>query len=518
MTPTEEQEAARSATAQTRQSLMLDSFAGVGKTTTLALMAPGIKVPALALAFNKSIKEELGKRFPSNFKVQSMNGLGYAALIRAHPEINNWVLDDKKVGKLLKSVAKERGDQLDQDSWAGARGLVIKAQMAGLVPDDMGSPLTIDTPEIWKLFAGELFIPDDEQQRIIEIAREVLIQSNILASRGVVSFDDQVYYSVCVQGKFPLYPVLFADEAQDLSPLNHAMISKSMRPDGRLIVAGDQRQSIYQFRGADSDSIAKLKALRGDWQILPLSTTFRCPKVVVRRQQGHAPGYKAAEGNAEGLFQRLGLPTDEGLLPGWGWEDVMQRLIPGGRPAVLCRNNAPLLALAFKLLRRRISITMTGRDIGSGLVTLSKRLFPEDSESADRMNGILDEWELTEVSKASIMNDEAHISAVQDRAESLRAVLSFGEVRDAKELRKAITLLFAQEQGMVTLSTIHRAKGMEWDLVLHLDPWRIPSKRAREEAEQTGDERVLRQEYNLKYVCETRTKHTLLTANLKEFV
>ena len=52
--------------------------------------------------------------------------------------------------------------------------------------------------------------------------------------------------------------------------------------------------------------------------------------------------------------------------------------------------------------------------------------------------------------------------------------------------------------------------------MLHLDPWRIPSKWAREAARE-GDTAQLDQEWNLKYVAETRTKHTLLEANLKTF-
>ena len=49
--------------------------------------------------------------------------------------------------------------------------------------------------------------------------------------------------------------------------------------------------------------------------------------------------------------------------------------------AVLCRNNAPLLSMAFKLLRRGIGVKMLGRDIGKGLVPLAKKLFPNPNTS-----------------------------------------------------------------------------------------------------------------------------------------
>lgn len=50
--------------------------------------------------------------------------------------------------------------------------------------------------------------------------------------------------------------------------------------------------------------------------------------------------------------------------------------------------------------------------------------------------------------------------------------------------------LFAQT-GSIRLTTGHKAKGLEWDNVYHLDPWIIGS----------GD-----QEDNLRYVIQTRSK------------
>ena len=72
------------------------------------------------------------------------------------------------------------------------------------------------------------------------------------------------------------------------------------------------------------------------------------------------------------------------------------------------------------------------------------------------------------------------------------------------------------DDDYLVLSTIHSAKGLEWDLVLHLDPWRVPSKYARKAAA-LGDATALAQEWNLKYVCETRTRHTLIEADLADF-
>jgi len=162
-----------------------------------------------------------------------------------------------------------------------------------------------------------------------------------------------------------------------------------------------------------------------------------------------------------------------------------------------------------------------GRDIAKGLKALSKKIVPEDNTPADTVRHKIDEWMRTELSKAEVNHKPPEVSEKYvDKAESLLAVLESAECKDAGQLRRQIDNLFSRENGTVILSTVHKAKGMEWPVVLHLDPWRIPSKwAAKARAEQTpGWERLIDQEMNLRYVCETRTKHTLLMGNLNEFV
>lgn len=510
-TPTDEQEAIREGVRRSTSSLMIDAYAGVGKTSTLALSAPGIRVPALAVAFNVAIKNALQSAFPGNFKISTMNGLGFGALTRAMPEIGKgWRVEDKKLGKLLTEVGREWKMELSEDEWGEARAAVRQAMLSGIVPDDAGeSPLLADTDGNWEGIAEGLYWPDEMKTRLIPFAREVLSRSNELVKQGLISFDDQVYYSTCVLGRFQQFPVLMIDEAQDLSPLMHAMLAKSVRLDGRIIAVGDARQAIYGFRGADSNSLGAIRKLRSDWLSLPLATTFRCPKVVVKRQNSHAPGFRAAEAAPEGEFRRL---AGRDSLEGWGWGEI-EKSASGGSIAILCRNNAPLIKMAFRLIRQRIPVQMAGRDIGQGLIALSKRLFKENTTGPGEMLKAIDEWEETEGSKARLMQQEEKLSGINDRAESLRAVISLGEVVDAGALREALTSLFSRESGRVTLSTIHRAKGMEWDCVVHLDPWRVPSKQARE----SGDERAMQQERNLVYVAETRTKRVLLWGDLESF-
>jgi len=514
--PTNEQLAVVDAVAG-RDSVMTEAYAGCSKSTTLQLTAPKIKVPALALAFNKKIATDLKGLMPSNFEVKTFNSLGHSAWMKANPQVNTWTLDDKKLGKLVSSVAKGRLVTLSSEQWDQLRRLVSGAMAAGIVPGNVGDPLKLDHPDSWAAVADGLWIPEGDFEFLYDMARQTLEESIALARQGVISFDDQVYCSACLGGSFPKFPVMFVDEAQDLSPLNHHQLRKAMRDDGRLVVVGDSRQAIYGFRGADSKSMKSLRHLRPSWIDRGLTTSFRCPKVVVARQQQHAPGFSAWHTNAEGAFAQWRAPFDSNEPFVWGSEKLFATLpAPTATVAVLCRNNAPLLALAFKLLRQGVSVVMLGRDIGQGLVALSRKIAKDDGMPIVQVIGQVQEWKESEKAKALAEGHDDRIGVLADRAECLLAVAESSGVVDAGGLRTALEKLFSRDHGRITLASIHKAKGLEWNVVLHLDPWRIPSKQAKKAAAE-GDERQLIQEWNLKYVLETRTKHTLLTANLEDF-
>lgn len=523
--PTDEQIAVIESMASP-ESVMVEAKAGCAKSKTLELSAPRVRVPALGLAFNKRIAEELAPRMPGNFQIKTLNAMGHGAWARALGG-KRLVLDERKLGKLVTETARNRNVDLASEQWDQIRQLVTKVMQAGITPMNRGRPLLPDTDENWASVAiDQLGMLQDDFEFVYDLAREVLDQSVALAFAGTISFDDQVYASVCLGGQFPKFPVVFVDEAQDLSPLNHAMLGQCLRPDGKLVAVGDPRQAIYAFRGADSESMRTLRGLRPGWSDFPLNTTFRCPKAIVARQQEHAPGFRAWHTNPEGAFRRLPANTrsEQGVElynteadPAWTWADVVEALPdPKAQVAILCRNNSPLLSIAFKLLRQGIGVTMLGRDIGKGLIVLSKKIAPKDDLGAEACAAAIDEWLGNESAAARLAGHEERIASLEDRAECLKAVLTSAGCRTAGDLRAMLKRLFERDTGTVVLGSIHRAKGLEWDCVLHLDPWRIPSKQARRAA-QAGDTAPLQQEFNLLYVCETRTRHTLLQASLEEF-
>src|SRR5882672_4080040 len=106
--PTPEQQAILSAVKSSKESMMVTAMAGTGKTSTLVMIANELHAqPAIALAFNVTIKKELERRFPSYWKIMTLNGLGHLAWMRALGRDKKITLDERKLGRLVTQVLKD---------------------------------------------------------------------------------------------------------------------------------------------------------------------------------------------------------------------------------------------------------------------------------------------------------------------------------------------------------------------------------------------------------------------------
>ena len=174
-------------------------------------------------------------------------------------------------------------------------------------------------------------------------------------------------------GVYPKYPMVMIDESQDLSPLNHRTLELMVAD--RLIAVGDPRQAIYSFRGAHTKSMQEMKS-RFNMQELTLSTSFRCPRAVVRKAQSHAPHMRWPEWAEEGRVERL--------------EEWSAQTPPDGS-AVICRNNAPLFKAAMFFIRHNRGIKIIGNDIGAGLVKLLKKM-GDPKDSSETLAFSIENW------------------------------------------------------------------------------------------------------------------------------
>lgn len=492
-TLTEEQEACIYAAAKTKDSLIWEALAGAAKTSTLVLAAQKLElVPTLSVSFNKKIADEMAKRMPGHISASTMNSLGHR--VWGQTRGGRLTVDSGKMYGIVKDIIDKhypRGAAKDElmENLASLLRVVRRAKAAGWVPDslrDVGRSL-VDFDEFMDSLVSELDVePSDEFCHVVTLAIET---SCAQAFSNLIDFDDQIYMPTLFGGKFPKFPIILVDEAQDLSPLNHEMLEKLF--GGRMIAVGDPYQSIYGFRGADHNSMTNL-AERFNLKPMRLSTSFRCPKAVVERAQRRVPHMRYPAWAKEGKVERL---------PHWDSETV-----PEGA-AIICRNNAPLFQVALRLIRSGRNVKMK-TDIGPALIKLLKKLGP-DTMPRDAVEAAIRAWREAEIAKAR----ESRHAVINDRAECLLVFAEQGETLGA-------AIAFAEHlfsaTGKIELMTGHGAKGLEYEVVFHLDPWRVPSKHAKRAAD-AGDFAQMEQELNLRYVIETRAKDTMYLVNLDDF-
>jgi len=477
-TPTDEQLAIVAFAKTRKENLLISALAGAAKTSTLELICAALPVqPILSLAFNKRIAEEMKKRLPGHVSCKTMNALGHGVWAAALGK--RLILDTDKTYTLLKGAVdalKGKAKEEAYETFTETKKAISRAKLSGYIPPNhaFGDRALITRDEFLESY--------DEEDFSIDLVDKVLSASIAESYAGKIDFDDQIYMPTLFGGTFPRFPLVLVDEAQDLSALNHEMLRRLAV--GRLIAVGDPFQSIYGFRGAVSSGMSILRDTHSMHE-LPLSVSFRCPKAIVARARTRAPTMQYPDWAAEGEVRSLNE---------WTPADIPDH------SAIICRNNAPLFSLAFSLIRAGRGIKLVGSDIGPGLVRTLKKLGPETMSRAQVVAAI-DAWQAEQEKKTR------RKATVVDKADCLRVFAYIGDT-----LAGAIAYaehLFSTT-GPIQLLSGHKSKGLEWDIVFHLDPWRIPSDFAH-------TREALEQEANLDYVITTRAKRSLTFIDMESF-
>jgi superfamily I DNA/RNA helicase len=467
-----------------RENLLINALAGAAKTSTLRFLCKYLPVePTLSLAFNKRIADEMAKVLPGHVRAATMNSVGHRVWAAAVSK--RLVLETKKNYNIVKELVdrlprRERNDAYEV--FGDLTKSLSKAKLAGYVPPGIEAGRGLLTED--EFFETLEEAPDKWFKDLVNQALKEGIRQ---AYAGLIDFDDQIYMSTLFGGAFPQFKRVKVDEAQDLSPLNHAMLWKLVGPGTHLTAVGDPWQSIYAFRGADTSSMKKLRE-HFSMHEMTLSVSFRCPIAVVQNAHWRVPHMKWPEWAKPGTVETLG-EWDAGTIP--------------DNSAIICRNNAPLLACALALLRAGRGVHLVGTDLGPQLVRALKKLGNGDLQMPqEKVYEEINIWEQEKLRKAR------DAGSIADRAECLRVFANFGPTLGA-----AIAYcehLFSAK-GPIQLLSGHKAKGLEWNTVYHLDAHRIPSPWCKE-----GE--ALEQEHNVKYVIETRAKQELYFVRLDQFI
>ena len=325
--------------------LVVRARAGTGKTTTIVAgigQAPEQKI--LLAAFNKRIATELQAKVRNpRAEVKTLHSLGFAYVRR------NW------------SDVRLDGD--------GERALRCVRTAAGEIPDPVAklavkllslakgcAPLARSGGELVELAYQHDCVPDYEWEDdgwTVERLCDVVVGAMDVGAAlrdGFIDFDDMVWLPVRNRWVRPWFELVVIDEAQDMNAAQLIIARGASR--GRVVVVGDDRQAIYGFRGADTGSNDRLKLeLRA--KELSLTTTYRCPRLVVELAARLVPDYRAAPSAPEGTVREL------------AYTKLVEECRLGD--FILSRKNAPLAPVCLAILRTGKRAKIEGKDVGAGL-------------------------------------------------------------------------------------------------------------------------------------------------------
>lgn len=296
-----------------------------------------------------------------------------------------------------------------------------------------------------------------------------------------MELNEKYVYDITVEDNHNFYANgILVHNCQDISPLQFELVKMCRTPRGRLVAVGDEKQSIYSFMGSNLDSLHAIKEAPNTVS-LPLSMTYRCAQRIVQEAQTVFPdGIEAAPGAIFGDVR---------------WGDY-RNAVDGD--FILCRNNAPLVDTFINLLKQGKRCSIMGKEFGDKLVYLI--------DGIKSIYGLEDKLlKMQEKLKAKGVHNPTKCEPYLELEEKVHVLISLWEYfGDLEEVRNHIYDIFVETQGKgITLSTIHKSKGLEADNVYFLEPDLLPSKYATTEL-------ALYAEECLKFVAITRARKNLI--------
>lgn len=465
------------------------AFAGCAKTYTTEIgieQAPEEKI--LYTVFGKKNQlEAAGKIKDKRVTVSTAHGVGNSYLKVLWPKSR--VPDFRMGGSFgveanrIKMVCPEFPEEF----------YFVVARLVSYLKNLYINPTIEDSKIVAELRGIELYGDNSKwNEKIPQIALDAVELSKI-NKNNFISFDDMVYLPVALNLVKPKYDLVTVDEAQDMNMPQMVMAMQSVKSGGRMCIVGDNNQAIYGFRGALQGAMDIFKEKLNSKEF-PLTITFRCPKSVVARAQAFVPTYQAP-GNAP-----------EGEVLDLEYKKVIENIKVG--EVVLSRTNAPLMPLCLGLLRKKIPAYVAGRDVVKQLELIVKSV--EAIDVYDFGNKI-QTWQdtRTQLVNPASRTAQSRIDLIKDNAETLKEislwVIEEGG-RSVQDIIKGINNVFFDsdyvKKPSVICSSVHKAKGMEWDSVYMLqDTFGVTHPK------QTPADK--QEERNIQYVAITRSKNKL---------
>jgi DNA helicase-2/ATP-dependent DNA helicase PcrA len=311
------------------------------------------------------------------------------------------------------------------------------------------------------------------------------------SARGLLDFEDVLLVTVGALQTRPdildevhsAYRWFTVDEFQDVNPLQHRLLTLWRGDRDEVCAVGDVSQTIYSFTGASADYLVNFRTEFPDATEVRLVNCYRCtPEIVSKANavivQAHSRAAVTLRSMRDpGVEPTVQSHSDEVAEATAVAESISTHLrngISARDIAVLFRMNAQSADLEAALSARGIAVVMRG----------AERFFdrPEVREGVTRIRGAARAGGAT-----GVLGDEVRgilsaagwaaerpqgSGAVRERWESLAALVTLADENPQWDLPAFVTELDHRSEAQhapaadaVTLSSLHSAKGLEWQVV-----------------------------------------------------
>ncbi|WAL72566.1 ATP-dependent helicase [Kitasatospora sp. YST-16] len=336
---------------------------------------------------------------------------------------------------------------------------------------------------------------------------------------------DAVERGAVEAGEFGVPAHVLIDEVQDLVGVRREMVEVLLdrfQSQSGFTVVGDAAQTVYGFQVSDVDLRAQETnyffdwirgSFAGDLVEIQLGDNFRARTEQARvalpygpRLQRLAAQRESAETESEQIHRELRLLLED--APHFGALDdtfVLDSLrYFDGRTAILCRDNGQALSISQNLYEagvdHRLQRSVRDRPVPSWIAGLLAA-----TDAAD-----LSETRFTELvaglDHRPDLDPVVLVRAVRRATGSRRGRVELAALRQVVAENRLPDELVPVEQASLVVSTVHRAKGLEFDRVLIVEP--VELRRPKDVAKKKIDYDPAA-EARLLYVAMTRPRDDL---------
>lgn len=263
--------------------------------------------------------------------------------------------------------------------------------------------------------------------------------------------------------------VLVIDEAQDMGQDDFRLVQALMRQNEemRVIAVGDDDQNIYAFRGADSKYMQSLVSQEGA-KLYEMTDNYRSAKAVV----------DCANRFVQRIPCRMKQTAIQSVTGDNGTVKTLKSLLEyciniRKNSAILTRTNEETMQVAYELEHRGLHATVAQSMGGFHFANLAEvRYFLKQLDKSNDISIPKEKWQEAKEHTLKMYASSTCIEILRHFFTDFEAIHKTYYRSDLHEfiLESNIEDFIAADENSVFVSTIHKAKGREFDTVYLLSP------------------------------------------------